>query len=50
MLGEPVPSLLRGPFHGLTFEGVTVNGRPVRSAADLPLRAESRPVEGVVFK
>jgi len=50
MQGTPVPSLVRGPFQGLTFDGVTLNGRPIRSPADLPLREDSRPVEAPISK
>jgi len=50
MEGKPVPSLIRGPFDGLTFENVTVNGKPVQSKEDIPLRDESKGVSRLVFE
>lgn len=50
MEGTPIPSLIRGPFDGLTFENVTVNGKQVQSKDDIPFREESREVSRLVFE
>ena len=45
MMGEPVPSLLKNATGNITFENVVLNGKPVKSEVDIPLRAGSTKVE-----
>ncbi|GAB2579330.1 glycoside hydrolase family protein [Spirosoma areae] len=41
MTGEPVPSLIKNTTRDVTFDKVILNGKPVASEADIPLRAGS---------
>lgn len=47
MLGEAIPSLINNQVQGVVFESVFLNGKPVASAADFPLRTGGKGMEAV---
>ncbi|MBC7892677.1 MAG: hypothetical protein H7Y12_10720 [Sphingobacteriaceae bacterium] len=49
MAGEAVPSLIQNTTSDVTFDNVVVNGKPVKTEADLPVRAGSLEVENATY-
>ncbi len=49
MTGEAVPSLIKNTTHDVTFDNVVLNGKPVKTEADLPVRAGSLKVENATY-
>lgn len=49
MLGEPVSSLIKNSMGNITFDNVLLNGKSVKSDADIPLRAGSLKIKDVKY-
>lgn len=49
MAGEPVPSLLKNTTGNITFDNVVLNGKSVRSEAEIPLRPGSLKIENATY-
>lgn len=50
MIGEPVPSFNLGKMDGVLFENVTLNGKKITSAAEIPMREGSIDINNLKFK
>ena len=49
MMGNPVPSLVKCKVSDVRFDNVLLNGEPVKSSADIPLRSESVDMQKVKY-
>ena len=49
MLGEPIPSLIKNKTINVTFDNVILNGKPVFTEGDIPLKTGSSTIENAKY-